>query len=153
MDFYKNLKILSLYFYDVIIVGGGVIGVCIVWDVVMWGFWVMFFEVRDFCYVMSVGLLKFIYGGFWYFENYEFGLVCEVFRECCIWEIIVFYLVYFLFFCFFIYGDSVFEKYKFWVGLSFYDVFLLDWILLNDLVKWLLGYKYFFFEWMCVFFL
>ncbi len=143
MNPHKNLKTLSLYPYDAIIVGGGVTGACIARDAAMRGLRVVLLEAKDFCHATSAGSSKLIHGGLRYLENYEFGLVREALRERRIWEIIAPHLVHPLPFCFPIHGDSTFEKYKLRAGLTLYDILSLDRIFLNDPAKRLPGHKYF----------
>lgn len=61
--------------YDFLVIGGGINGIGIVWDVVGCGVFVMFVEMGDLVGVILFVLIKFIYGGFWYLEYYEFDLV------------------------------------------------------------------------------
>ncbi len=139
----KNLKQLSLYPFDAIIVGGGITGACIARDAAMRGLRVALLEAKDFCHATSAGSSKMIHGGLRYLENFEFGLVREALRERRIWEIIAPHLVHPLPFCLPIHSDNAFEKYKLRAGLTLYDILSLDRIFLKDPAKRLPGHKYF----------
>lgn len=54
--------------FDVLIVGGGVMGVYVVFDVSLCGLCVVFVEKSDFVLGMLLKLLKMVYGGLCYIE-------------------------------------------------------------------------------------
>lgn len=81
--------------FDVIVIGGGIIGVGIVLDVVICGLMVVLVEKYDLVFGISCWSLKLVYGGLCYLVSGNVGIVwCSV-VECGILMICnVFYFVY-----------------------------------------------------------
>lgn len=78
--------------YDLIVIGGGINGVGMVWDGVLWGLKIFLIEKDDFVSGMSSWFICLIYGGLCYLEYFEFNLVWEFLWE---WEVL-FYIVFYL---------------------------------------------------------
>lgn len=66
---------------DVLVVGGGITGVCVARDAVMRGLKVALVEARDFAFGTSSRSSKLVHGGLRYLEQYEFSLVFEAVSE------------------------------------------------------------------------
>lgn len=80
--------------YDVLIVGGGVCGLCIARDAAMRGLSVALVERDDFAHATSAASSKLIHGGLRYLKTFELSLVRESLRERRIWELVAPHLVY-----------------------------------------------------------
>lgn len=66
---------------DLVIVGGGISGACILWDATLRGANVLLLEKNDFASGTTQATSKLIHGGLRYLKNLEFGLVRESLRE------------------------------------------------------------------------
>ena len=80
--------------YDLLVVGGGVCGVCIARDAALRGLSVALVERQDFAHATSAASSKLIHGGLRYLKNFELSLVRESLRERRIWQSIAPHLVY-----------------------------------------------------------
>lgn len=67
--------------FDVVVIGGGVVGACSALDAATRGLSVALVEARDFASGTSSRSSKLIHGGLRYLEQMEFGLVREALRE------------------------------------------------------------------------
>ncbi len=67
--------------FDLIVVGGGISGACILWDATLRGMNVLLLEKGDFASGTTQATSKLIHGGLRYLKNLEFGLVRESLRE------------------------------------------------------------------------
>ncbi|MCB1143044.1 MAG: glycerol-3-phosphate dehydrogenase/oxidase [Leptospiraceae bacterium] len=67
--------------YDTIIIGGGITGANILWDLTLRGLDCILFEKNDYASGTSQATSKLIHGGLRYLKNAEFGLVRESLRE------------------------------------------------------------------------
>jgi glycerol-3-phosphate dehydrogenase len=77
----KNLLSLQNDYFDIAIIGGGIIGAGIARDAASRGMKVALVEVDDFASGTSSRSSKLIHGGIRYLENFEFGLVFEALTE------------------------------------------------------------------------
>jgi glycerol-3-phosphate dehydrogenase len=66
---------------DLVIVGGGISGACILWDATLRGASALLLEKNDFASGTTQATSKLIHGGLRYLKNLEFGLVRESLRE------------------------------------------------------------------------
>lgn len=80
--------------FDLLVVGGGVCGVCIARDAALRGLSVALVERNDFAHATSAASSKLIHGGLRYLKNFELSLVRESLRERRIWQSIAPHLVY-----------------------------------------------------------
>ena len=80
--------------FDLLVVGGGVCGVCIARDAALRGLSVALVERQDFAHATSAASSKLIHGGLRYLKNFELSLVRESLRERRIWQSIAPHLVY-----------------------------------------------------------
>lgn len=67
--------------FDLLVIGGGIIGAGIARDAAMRGLSVAMLEARDFCSGTSSKSSKMLHGGIRYLEQFEFSLVFEASRE------------------------------------------------------------------------
>jgi len=67
--------------FDLIVVGGGIIGACIARDAAMRGLKTLLLEKDDFAAGTTSRSTRLIHGGFRYLQHFEFGLVREDLRE------------------------------------------------------------------------
>src|SRR5437879_1434576 len=77
----RNLPGLTDEVFDLLIIGGGIIGAGVARDAAMRGLRVALIEQADFASGTSSRSSKLIHGGFRYLEQYAFGLVAEACRE------------------------------------------------------------------------
>lgn len=77
----KNLLSLQSEYFDIAIIGGGIIGAGIARDAASRGMKVALVEADDFASGTSSRSSKLIHGGIRYLENFEFGLVFEALTE------------------------------------------------------------------------
>jgi glycerol-3-phosphate dehydrogenase len=67
--------------YDVIVIGGGITGVCVARETAGRGLRTLLVDKADFGHGTSSATSKYIHGGIRYLETYEFGVVRESLRE------------------------------------------------------------------------
>jgi glycerol-3-phosphate dehydrogenase len=67
--------------FDLVVVGGGIIGACIARDAAMRGLKTLLLEKDDFAAGTTSRSTRLIHGGFRYLQHFEFGLVREDLRE------------------------------------------------------------------------
>ena len=67
--------------FDLIVVGGGIIGACIARDAALRGLKTLLLEKDDFASGTTSRSTRLIHGGFRYLQHFEFGLVREDLRE------------------------------------------------------------------------
>ena len=67
--------------FDLVVVGGGIIGACIARDAAMRGVKTLLLEKDDFAAGTTSRSTRLIHGGFRYLQHFEFGLVREDLRE------------------------------------------------------------------------
>ncbi|NWH09434.1 MAG: glycerol-3-phosphate dehydrogenase/oxidase [Alphaproteobacteria bacterium] len=72
--------------YDILVVGGGITGACIMRDAALRGLKVALVEKADFSHATSAATSKLIHGGLRYLRNLEFGLIRESLAERRIWQ-------------------------------------------------------------------
>jgi glycerol-3-phosphate dehydrogenase len=67
--------------YDVLVIGGGITGSCVLWDATLRGMKAILLEKNDYSSATSQATSKLIHGGLRYLKNLEIGLVRESLRE------------------------------------------------------------------------
>jgi glycerol-3-phosphate dehydrogenase len=77
----RNTTGLSSQVYDVIVIGGGITGVCLARETAGRGLKTLLVEKGDFGEGTSSATTKYIHGGIRYLEQYQFGVVRESLRE------------------------------------------------------------------------
>lgn len=71
--------------FDVLVVGGGIVGACVARDAALRGFSTALIERQDFCSATSAASSKMIHGGVRYLAQLQFAVVRESLRERRIW--------------------------------------------------------------------
>ncbi len=118
-----NLSEIENQEFDVIIVGGGIIGAGIARDAALRGLNVALFEQNDFGSGTTSGSTRLIHGGLRYLEQLDFKLVKMDLTERAILLKIAPHLVKPLPFILPFYDSNFFTRTKFKIGLSMYDSF------------------------------
>lgn len=77
----RNLALLTEKEFDVLIVGGGIYGVCAAWDAALRGLSVALIEKNDFGSATSSNSLKIIHGGLRYLQHADFKRMRESITE------------------------------------------------------------------------
>ena len=67
--------------FDVLVIGGGIYGACIVWDAALRGLSVGLIERNDFGQETSANSLKTVHGGLRYLQDADLNLVRRMIRE------------------------------------------------------------------------
>ncbi len=115
--------------FDVVIVGGGIIGAGVARDAALRGFSVALFEKNDYGSGTTAGSTRLIHGGLRYLEMFDFGLVRMDLRERETLLRIAPHLVKPLEFLIPFYDRSLFHRLKMHVGMLLYDALSYDKIL------------------------
>jgi glycerol-3-phosphate dehydrogenase len=74
----RNLLNLSRHTYDLLVIGGGIYGVCVAWDAALRGLSVALVEKGDFGHATSSNSLRVIHGGLRYLQH---GDICRLRRS------------------------------------------------------------------------
>jgi glycerol-3-phosphate dehydrogenase len=77
----RNISALAERTYDLIIVGGGIFGVCAAWDATLRGLSVALLERGDFCHATSANHFKTVHGGIRYLQHADLYRIRESNRE------------------------------------------------------------------------
>lgn len=77
----RDLNALSSTEYDVVVVGGGIFGICAAWDAVLRGFRTALIESRDFSHAASANCYKMVHGGVRYLQHGDLVRLRESARE------------------------------------------------------------------------
>jgi len=112
--------------FDIVIIGGGIIGAGIARDAALRGLRVALFEKRDFGSGTTAGSTRLIHGGLRYLEMLDFRLVRMDLRERETLLRIAPHLVKPLEFIMPFYGSSLFYRSKMKIGMTLYDLLSYD---------------------------
>lgn len=112
--------------FDVVIIGGGIIGAGIARDAAIRGLRVALFEKHDFGSGTTAGSTRLVHGGLRYLEMLDFGLVRMDLRERETLLRIAPHLVKPLEFVLPFYGSSLFYRCKMKLGMTLYDLLSYD---------------------------
>jgi len=112
--------------FDVVVIGGGIIGAGIARDAAIRGLRVALFEKHDFGSGTTAGSTRLIHGGLRYLEMLDFGLVRMDLRERETLLRIAPHLVKPLEFIMPFYGSSLFHRCKMKLGMTLYDLLSYD---------------------------
>ena len=122
----SRLAALEAERFDVIIIGGGIIGAGIARDAALRGLRVALFEKRDFGSGTTAGSTRLIHGGLRYLEMFDFRLVRMDLRERETLLRIAPHLVRPLEFIIPFYRSSFFYRFKMKLGMTLYDFLSYD---------------------------
>ncbi len=131
----ETLKTLREQTFDVLVVGGGIIGAGIARDAALRGFHVALVEQRDLAWGTTSRPTRLIHGGLRYLEIYDFGLVRSDLHEREVLLKVAPHLVHPLPFLMPHYDASLFYRSKLRAGMELYDILSFDKSLPNR--KWL----------------
>lgn len=90
----RNIAKLTNQAYDLLVIGGGIYGVCIAWDAALRGLSVALVDKGDFGHATSANSLKIIHGGLRYLQDGNFLLMRTMIRERTTWMRIAPHLVH-----------------------------------------------------------
>ena len=107
--------------YDVLIVGGGIVGAGIFRDLSLHGVKCLIIDKKDFSSQTSQSSSKMLHGGIRYLENFDFKLVWEALHEKNLWLKLAPHLTYDRPFIMPIYEDSKWPLWMTRIGLAIYD--------------------------------
>lgn len=119
----RDLTALANQFFDVLIVGGGILGAGIARDAALRGLTVALIDRGDFAAGTSSRSSKLIHGGFRYLEQRAFGLVAESCRERAVLQRIAPHLVRPLPFLMPVYAHDRHRLASIRAGMFLYDLF------------------------------
>lgn len=77
----RNIPVLSNKEYDLVIIGGGIFGVCSAWEAALHGLSVAIVEKGDFSHATSANHFKMVHGGIRYLQHADFYRIRESCRE------------------------------------------------------------------------
>jgi len=112
--------------YDLIIIGGGIFGVCAAWDAVLRGLSVALLEKRDYAHSTSANSFRMIHGGIRYIQHADFKRVRYSLMERRAFMRIAPHLAYHLPIVIPIYGHGTKGKEVLRAGFLLYDLFAVD---------------------------
>ncbi len=135
----RALSRLSGENFDLLVIGGGITGACIVRDAARRGLHCALVEKGDFASAASSANSKLIHGGLRYLRNFELRLVRESLRERRIWQRIAPHLVQPLAFLLPMSGG---ERAKLSLGLTLYDWLAFDRTWLDDPLQRIAGHQW-----------
>jgi glycerol-3-phosphate dehydrogenase len=81
----RNPTRLSAEVYDVVVIGGGIYGVCVAWEAALRGLSVVLVDKGDFGHATSSNSLRIIHGGFRYLQQLDIRRMRRAIRERMIW--------------------------------------------------------------------
>ncbi len=77
----RNLSDLNKQEFDLIIVGGGIFGICAAWDAILRGLSVALLERGDFAHATSANCFKFVHSGIRYLQHADLFRIREYIKE------------------------------------------------------------------------
>jgi glycerol-3-phosphate dehydrogenase len=119
----RDLARLSGNVYDVVIIGGGIYGLCVAWDAILRGLSVALVERGDFGHATSSNTLRIIHGGLRYLQHGDVRRLRQSIHERTVFMRIAPHLVHPLPFLIPTYGHSMRGKEALSLALFFYDLF------------------------------
>ncbi len=122
----RAISALSDRAYDLVIVGGGIYGVCAAWDAALRGLSVAIIEKSDFCQATSANHYKLVHGGIRYLQHADLVRVRQSSRERAALLKIASHLVHPLPIVIPTYGHGLKGKIFLMSGFAVYDLLTLD---------------------------
>ncbi len=137
----RDLAAMAAKEHDLLIIGGGIAGICIARDAVLRGLSVALVEKSDFAGATTAASSKLIHGGLRYLQNLELGLVRESLRERRVWSHIAPHMVHPLTFLMPLYGKGIRKRLMMALGLTAYDLLAYDRNRLGDPEKFIPAHR------------
>ena len=109
-------------YYDVVVIGGGIVGAGVFRDLSLNGVKVLLVDKKDFSSQTSSKSSKMLHGGIRYLENMDFDLVFEALHEKNLWLKLAPHLCYESAFYMPVFKDSLRPKWMIKIGLFLYDL-------------------------------
>ncbi|HDP34570.1 MAG TPA: FAD-dependent oxidoreductase [Candidatus Hydrogenedentes bacterium] len=128
----RNVSVLSEKPYDLLVIGGGIVGISIARDAALRGLSVALVDKSDFADATTAASSKLIHGGLRYLQNLELGLVRESLRERRVWSNTAPHMVHPLMFLMPLYDKGIRGRIKMALGLTAYDWLAYDRNRLDD---------------------
>lgn len=128
----RDLQAMSGRTFDLLIVGGGITGLCVARDAAMRGLSVALVEKHDFAHATTAASSKLIHGGLRYLQNFELSLVRESLRERRLWSRNAPHMVFPLTFLIPTHGSGMKGRAALSAGLTLYDWLAFDRNRLDD---------------------
>lgn len=122
----RDMSIVGNKEYDLIIIGGGIFGICAAWDATLRGLTVALLERRDFAHAASANCFKIVHGGIRYLQHADLYRIRESSQERRALLRIAPHLVQPLPIVIPTYGHGMQSKMILTVGLLTYDLLTLD---------------------------
>ena len=123
---HRNLESLTSREYDLIVIGGGIVGICCAWDAALRGLSVALIERSDFANASSANCFKMVHGGIRYLQHADVARVRQSARERSILLQIAPHLVRPLPILIPTYGHGLKGKEVLATGLKAYDLLTFD---------------------------
>ena len=137
----RDLAAMAAKEHDLLIIGGGIAGICIARDAVLRGLSVALVEKSDFAGATTAASSKLIHGGLRYLQSLELGLVRESLRERRVWSHIAPHMVHPLTFLMPLYGKGIRKRLTLTLGLTAYDLLAYDRNRLDDPEKYIPSHR------------
>jgi len=138
----RDLERLADDQFDLLVIGGGITGICVARDAALRGLRVALIEKNDFAHATSAHNSRLIHGGLRYLRNFELRLVRESLRERRIWLRIAPDYVHPLPFLLPLYKTGWKARATLSAGLSLYDLLAFDRGWLDDPAQRLPGHRW-----------
>lgn len=122
----RDLAALADQHFDIIVVGGGIFGICTAWDAALRGLSVCLIEQGDFGHATSASHYKVVHGGIRYLQHADFARVRESSRERSAFLTVAPHLVYPMPFVIPTYGHGMKGSEVMQVALKMYDLTTAD---------------------------
>ena len=122
----RNLTTLATRQYDIVIVGGGIFGVCAAWEAASRGLSVAIIEKADFCHATSANHFKMVHGGIRYMQHGDIYRLRESSHERSALLRVAPHLVHPLPIVMPTYGHGLKGKELLGVGMLVYDLLTMD---------------------------
>jgi glycerol-3-phosphate dehydrogenase len=122
----RDLARLARNEFDLVVVGGGIYGICSAWNAAIRGLSVAIVEREDFCCATSANSLKLVHGGFRYIQHLDFRRIRESIHERRVLLRIAPHLVHPIPFLIPTYGLGMRGKGPILLGLTLYNLLAFD---------------------------
>src|SRR5512143_1056344 len=126
--------------FDIVVIGGGIVGACVARDAALRGFSTALIEKNDFCSATSAATSKMIHGGVRYLSQLQLAVVRESLRERRIWQRVAPHLVHPLPFVFPFFGAR--QRLEGTFALTLFDLLAFDRERLDDPDQRLPGHEW-----------